>query len=349
MQWARSLPKWLVIDLVVLLTLVNGWLIFLAFRSFQPLITVLAIATLLSFLLDYPLQFVQRKGMQRGYAVLIIVLLVLGIVTIAGVTLVPLLLSQLSDLANHLPVWLESGSQQFETLDAWFDAQSIPLDLSGLVSQLTGLLPEELTVLPNQLLEVVVGAADRVVEAVLTLVLTVYLLLHGKEFWGGILKWLPEPWGDRLQQSLKEQFRNYFVGQAAIASLMVLVLTSVFFLLKIPFWLVFGLGIGATVLIPFGDLLSISIVSLLVSLKSVWLGGEVLAIAIVTDQLIDNAVAPRIFSHLVGLNPIWILIVLLIGAQLGGVLGIVIAVPLAATIKTIVDLAIVPSDTPEIL
>ncbi|MGB3496372.1 MAG: AI-2E family transporter [Elainellaceae cyanobacterium] len=346
MQWVSSLPKWLMAELVILFTLLNGWLLFLAFHSLQPLITVLVIATLFSFLLNYPVQLFQKRGVQRGYAVLAIVLLVLGIVILCGVTLVPLLLSQLDDLANLLPIWLESGSEQFDDLDQWFEAQKIPLDLSGLVSQLSSLLPDELTALPNQLLDIVVGTADRIIEVLLTVVLTVYLLLHGEEFWNGILKWLPEPWGDRLQKALTDQFRNYFVGQAVIASLMAVVLTSVFFLLKIPFWLVFGLGIGVTVLIPFGDLLSISVVSILVSFNNVWLGGEVLAIAILTDQLIDNAVAPRIFSHLVGLNPVWILIALLIGAQFGGVLGVLIAVPLAATVKTTFDLAIAPSELP---
>lgn len=344
MQWANTLPKWLVIELLLLLTMANGWLLFLAFRSFQPLITVIVVATLLSFLLDYPVQLLQKRGMRRGYALLTIVLVTVGLIAIAGLTLVPLLLNQLNELANRLPVWLESADQQFEALDQWLDARSIPLDMSQMALRVSNLLPDELKVLPNQLLTVALGAADRVVEVILTIVLTVYLLLHGEAFWNGILQWLPNQWGDRLRQSLKDQFRNYFVGQAVVASLMAMVLTLAFFLLKIPFWLVFGLGIGITVLIPFGDFLSIAVVSILVSLKSIWLGGEVLAVAILADQIIDNAVAPRILSHLVGLNPVWILISLLIGAQLGGILGVLIAVPMAATLKTILAIAQASSD-----
>jgi predicted PurR-regulated permease PerM len=343
-QAIGKLPRWLVIELIIPLTILNGWVLFLAFRFFQPFITIFVVATLLSFLLDYPIQLWQQRGLSRGYAIAGIILVTFSIVTICGFTLVPLLLNQLSTLANLLPVWLDSGDRQFEALDNWFAAQNIPLDLSAIAAQLSHLLPDELKVLPNQILNLVLGAADRVIEVILTVVLTIYLLLHGEEFWHSILQWLPNKWSEHLRQSLREQFRNYFIGQATIASLMALVLTIAFFLLKIPFWLVFGLGIGITVLIPFGDLLSISAVSILVSFKSIWLGGKVLAIAILADQIIDNAVAPRILSRLVGLNPIWVLIALLVGAQLGGILGVLIAVPTAATIKNIFVMAKASSD-----
>ena len=114
---------------------------------------------------------------------------------------------------------------------------------------------------------------------------------------------------------------------------MSIALTTAFLLLKVPFGLLFGLGIGVLVLIPLGDILGIVSVSLLMALKSVLLGGEVLVVATIIDQAIDNAIAPRIFSGLIGLNPVWIIISLLLGAKLGGVLGLILAVPLAGTVK----------------
>ena len=72
-------------------------------------------------------------------------------------------------------------------------------------------------------------------------------------------------------------------------------------------------------------------------LRSVGLGIEVLVVAIVIDQAIDNTLAPRIFGSLVGLNPIWIIISLLLGAKLGGILGLILAVPLAGAIKRIAE------------
>ena len=114
-------------------------------------------------------------------------------------------------------------------------------------------------------------------------------------------------------------------------------ITTAFLLLKVPFGLLFGLAIGALVLIPLGDIIGIISVSLLTGLKSIGLGVEVLTVALIIDQAIDNTLAPRIFGNLVGLNPVWIIISLLIGAKLGGILGLILAVPLAGAIKRIAD------------
>ena len=108
---------------------------------------------------------------------------------------------------------------------------------------------------------------------------------------------------------------------------------------KIPYWLVFGMGIGLLALIPFSDTAGMLAAAILVSFKSVLLGGEVIVMSLLTDQIIDNAVAPKILGDLVGLNPVWILLSLLVGAQLGGFLGLILAVPLAGSLKQILTMA----------
>lgn len=338
-DWLRQLPIWLVWALAVPLIILNLWLLGLVFHQFQPLVTSLTIAALLAFLLDYPVRYCQQKGVNRALAILGIVIIVILAVGLFIFTLSPVLIRQLRDLATRLPNWIESSSQQVEAVDRWLIAQPIPLDLSSLAAQFKSFLPTELTMLPDQVLSSFLGLADRLTEVLLTAVLTLYFLLYGRDFWSGLLQWLPGQTGSRLQQASRQQFQNYFVGQATIAALMAVILSLAFYFLKIAFWLVYGLGIGAMVLIPFGDFLGILVVTLLVSLQNVVLGTEVLVIALLTDQVIDNAVAPRLIGDLVGLNPIWVVISLLIGAQLGGVIGLLIAVPLAGIVKSVVGMS----------
>ena len=85
--------------------------------------------------------------------------------------------------------------------------------------------------------------------------------------------------------------------------------------------------------------------SLLLALQNFWLGVKVLLIAIVVNQVIENLLAPRILGELTGLNPVWMLISLDLGIKLGGVLGLVVAVPIASFIKATADQAFVPSLT----
>jgi predicted PurR-regulated permease PerM len=64
---------------------------------------------------------------------------------------------------------------------------------------------------------------------------------------------------------------------------------------------------------------------------------KVLATAVVIDQLIDQAIAPRLLGKFTGLRPIWVLIALLVGTNVAGVLGLLIAVPVAGFIKDTAD------------
>lgn len=300
---------------------------------------MLVIATLLAFLLDYLVCLIEKTGIARGYSVLIIVSLVASGLALLLVTVAPILLDQLTDLTTQLPNWLASGSQQLEVLDTEIDKLETAdnIDVTDLTNQLTDLLPVELRLLPGQLLSFLLGFADKLFDIVLTIVLTLYLVLYGKQFWQGLFRWLPNDLGSQISEALSIQFRNYFFGQAVIAAIMGVTLALIFYLLQVPFWLLSGLGIGLCVFVPFGDWLGMVTVSLLVGLSEPILGAEVLAACIITDQIVDNVFTPRILGDAVGLNPVWVLISILVGAQTGGLLGAVIAVPLAATIKQIVD------------
>jgi predicted PurR-regulated permease PerM len=332
----EKLPRWLVLSLAIPLCVLNGWALLLLLNYFGSIVAVLAIATLLAFILDYPVQLLQKQGLQRIYAILIVFFLALGVFVALGLFLLPLLIMQFEGLVAQIPHWSASASQQLDRLQEWAILRRIPIDLSTLSDQLEQSLPQELQNLPTQLFKVVLETADSVFDIILTIALVLYLLLHGKGFWNGILQWLPDDLGLEIRKSLRQNFQNYFVGQVTVALIQGTVLTLAFFVLRLPFFLLFGMGIGLLVLIPFFDFLGVLIVSLLVGLNNVWLGVTVLVVALMLDQIIDNAITPRILGDLVGLNPVWIILSLLIGAKVAGFLGILVAIPLASTIREIV-------------
>jgi predicted PurR-regulated permease PerM len=141
----------------------------------------------------------------------------------------------------------------------------------------------------------------------------------------------------KVRELLREDFNNYFIGQATLGAILAIAITLAFLALRVPLSLLFGLGIGFFSLFPFGTGIGIAIVSLLVALKDFGLGIEVAIIGVAIDQINSNIVAPRILGNLTGLNPVWVVISLLIGAKLGGILGLLVAIPLASFIKDIAD------------
>jgi len=332
-----NLPKWLNIGLAFPVILLNGWLLIQFINYFQPLVSVISVAILLAFVLDYPIQLLQKRGVPRILAVVVVLLLSIIILGAVGVILLPLILEQLNELANLLPYWIESATQQIEALQNWAATQQLPVNLSGLAGEILGKISSQLQSFTGKILGFAFDTIGNLLNLLITIVLTIYLVLNGESLWNGIYLWFPQKTAKKVRELLREDFNNYFIGQATLGAILAVSITLAFVLLRVPLSLLFGIGIGLFSLFPFGTGIGIGIVSLLITLKDFGLGLEVAAIGVAIDQINSNIIAPRILGNLTGLNPVWVVISLLIGAKLGGVLGLLVAIPLASFIKDMAD------------
>jgi predicted PurR-regulated permease PerM len=329
-------PKWLLYLLLVPLIVINGWLLLVVFRYFESLITIAIAATLFSFILDYPVRLLQKFKIRRSFSILIVLLFVISGLTVIGITIVPIIIQQLNQLLEKLPSWLSSGSEQLQYLEAWANNRNFPLSISNIGANLLSRLSTQLQQLSGQILGSIFSVISRFLDILLTTVLTFYLLLQGQEIWDGLFQLLPSDLATKIRPALRDTFHDYFVGQITIAFIMGSAITTAFLILQIPFGLLFGVGVGIMAIFPFGAAFGIAIVSFLVALKSIWLGLKVLAVAVIIQQIIENAIAPRLLGEFTGLNPALILLSLLAGAKIGGFLGLILAVPLASLVKRLV-------------
>jgi predicted PurR-regulated permease PerM len=302
------------------------------------LLTTIVAATLLSFILDYPIQTLQNWKVRRSFAVLLVLLLVIVILATLGVTLIPLIIDQLNRLLESLPSWFVSSSKQLKSLETLAAEHNVTLNVSNIGSELLGKLSNQLQQLSGQILGRIFSAVGSIFDLIVTLVLTFYLLLHGEELWASLFQLLPNNLSTEIRLALRTTFHNYFIGQATVATVKGVAMTTAFSIVGVPFGLLFGVGVGIMAIFPFGGALSIGVVSFLVALKSIWLGLKVLAIGIALEQIIENAIAPRLLGEFTGLNPVLILISLLIGAKIAGFLGLILAVPLASFIKQLITI-----------
>lgn len=326
MQW---LKKWLLLPLLVL----NGWVLIQLFHYLEPLVTVFIMAAVLAFILNYPVEFLQRHNISRSSAVLLVLVISLvGLATLT-VTLLPAISSQLADIIDQLPNWLNAASQKLQSLQNWAAVNRLPINLGRVIQEFTDRLPAQIEGLGDETLFLTLGAVGGLSSLVLTLVLTFYLLLDGKRVWNVFFLWLPPHQRRKIRRLLQEDFHNYFIGQATLGLMVGTLLSATFFLLKIPYSLLLGSTVGIMSLIPFGDTLGYGLVCLLLAAKSPGLALTTLIIAIVIDQILDQVVAPRILGSFTGLKPIWVIIALLLGTKLFGFAGLLTAVPIASFIS----------------
>jgi predicted PurR-regulated permease PerM len=115
-------------------------------------------------------------------------------------------------------------------------------------------------------------------------------------------------------------------------------LIPIFIILKVQFALLFAIIIGISQLIPiFGATLGIGLVTMVLLLQNWWLALQVACVAIIFQQIKDNLIAPKLFGEFIGLNPIWIFVAILMGFEIAGLLGTLVAIPIAGTIKGTYD------------
>lgn len=333
----NSFSRLLVITLAAPSIVLNAWAFSTIFGYFQSLFVIILLASVQAFLLSYPVNWLEKKGIKRSQAAIVVFLLTLLIFLALGLTLVPLAYTQAQQLVARLPEWLDSGQHQLMRLNEWADQLGLPISLDGLIAQINSRLGIALQNLAGRTLNIALNltvfTVVKSLDVLLTIILTFYLLLHSRDIWQSLIEWLPKPVQRPFSQTLRSSFQNYFLGQIISATCMAVGLVSSFLLLRVPFGLLFGLIIGAMALIPFGGSVGIVTVTLLIALRDVGLALQVLAIALVVQQIVENGIAPRILGSVTGLNPFWILLALLSGARIGGLLGVIVAVPTAVMIK----------------
>lgn len=333
----NQLLKWLILTLLFPLVFLNGWLAFLLVKNFQPVVTILVLASLLAFVLNYPVSVLQQRGVKRSYAVALVFILALLIVIALGITLVPIVLDQFHEMVKVLPQWIDSSEEKLQIVNDWFSRHKLNVNLSQLLTQITNKLPNELEFFSDKLLSIIIDTIDSVSESLITVVVTFYLLLDGPRIWQGIFKKLPGNFAQEISQSIQQNFQNYLIGQGSLALLMGVSITLLFLSFQVQFGLLFGLAVGVLSLIPFGDVLSLVVITLIIATHDFWLAVKIAAVAVIIDQLIDQAIAPRLLGKFTGIRPIWVLIALLVGTNFGGVLGLLVAVPVAGFIKDVAD------------
>ncbi len=340
LNWWDSLTpmsRMLAIALAAPLAVLNAWAFSSIFKYFQSLLVVLIVASLVAFILNYPVYWLQEKGVQRTQAAIIVFLSALLVLGILGVTLLPLAIAQAQQLVTRLPEWFDSGQRQLVMLDDQLGTMGLPVSLDGVILQLNDRLKSQLQGIAgsalNLTLDLAVFTVAKLIDVLLTVISTFYLLQHGDEVWENIIGWLPARIQQPFSKTLRLSFQNYFLGQIISATCMAVGLISIFLVLKVPFGLLFGLTIGLMALVPFGGSAGIALVTLLVGLRDIGLAFQVLSVALIVQQIVENGIAPRVLGSVTGLNPFWVFVSILTGARVGGFLGVVVAVPMAVLIK----------------
>ncbi len=358
-ELVKSFPNWLKLMLVFPLFFLNGVLLFLVIDRFRDLFDYIIIATLIAFLLKLTISFLVDRGIRKKLAIFAVVTLSFTAIVFLGITVIPLMVNQLGNLTSDIPGWLNSSQSrlnEFKNSGLAITLGNAGVNIEELFEKIYLALSQQIDRIGQLSFKVLAETFNGVVDTLVILILTIFLLLGGDSFWKGILSWLPSPWERKVPQYTAEIFQDYFISRLILATGSSIARLIVFLILGIPYVALFAFGLGMASLIPFAGAVVTLVGTLVLFLKGWVVAVKFFISAIIIDQITDNGFAPKIMGDKIGLNPVWILISIFIGAEIAGLLGILLAVPIASVIKKIIDelrygeptpLELVPEELPE--
>ena len=183
---------------------------------------------------------------------------------------------------------------------------------------------------------------DGLATALFALIFSIYFLLDMpklKKYWGRVLGIiLPEKVKATLYTLIKDAdkvFSGYIRGQAIDAFMVGVVVSIVFSIIGIQYAIVIGLLIGLGNLIPYmGPIVGYSSIVIVGIATSDYKSMVIAAIALLIIQPIDgNLIYPKLLSTSVNIHPMIVIISLTVGASIGGLVGMIVAVPTGALVK----------------
>jgi predicted PurR-regulated permease PerM len=323
--------------------LIVGLVFLYLVRSILP---PFVIALTLVLLLDPLVDRIQTKRMPRIAAVLIVFLGFAIVFIGAAMWLVPKVISQVSDFAANLPDYFKQGGEFLSALmarhKALLERFNAPTTMSGAMARFSGQLQDYGKNAVNILGAVLTQVLEKSVWLILTVLLTFLLLKDIDKIRNKLMYLLPDSQKERTASIVREVgavFARYLRGLIMVCALYGVAAFLLFTLFGLRYALVLALAAGLLYAVPYVGPIATALAALLVALAQhsdhPYIAVIVMLSTVVLNQVFDMILTPRVLGGAVGLHPVLAIFSLMAGGTLYGIPGMVIAVPIAASIQVI--------------
>lgn len=321
-----------------------GSLVDFLFKPILSLITIITIPLMLSAFFYYLLRplvnMMERKKINRSLAILLIYL-VFGIVLVGFILGVwPSLRSQLLNLVNNAPSLFASLNNQLQELErSEFLSNFFPQDVSP-STQVTNFLTQGFSFLTNYVTGLFSVISDITVIMFIFPIILFYMLKESGDFGRAIVRITPKRFHEEMAKVIAEIDRslsNFIVGRVLINLALAVLMYFGFLIIGLPYALLLTVIAFIMNFIPFiGAILSSIPIVIIGLIESPSVAIWSLIVILVAQQIQDNLIAPYIFGKQLAIHPITTIVLVMVGGDLAGILGVLLIIPIYMIIKIIV-------------
>jgi len=333
----------LVLLLVALLAL---WV---AARAARQVVLVFTVASLIALLLNPHVERLRRYRVPRGLAIPLTYLLLLVLVVAVGWLLAQPITNQVNSFVHHLPQITAKANKGLGNLQQFLNHAGVHVNLRKQGRTALNTLEHNVNKGSSSLLSfttsILASVANAAISLVLIFVVSVYFLIYARQIGTLVRRWLPagdgtpeDDFPTRAQVAVSSYVRGQLIfsiamGTGAGVALWIYGALGIF-----PdgrtYAFAFGTFFGVMELVPYvGPILGAIPAVLLALFESPLSAIWVVILFVGIQQLEGHVVAPQIFSHALRINPLLVILSLLFGDAIYGIVGALVALPVAAVLR----------------
>ena len=338
-------PRW--VQLVLLpLALLALWALA---KAAGKVLVIFVIAGLIALILNPAVAFLHRTRLPRGLAVLAVYLAFFLTLTGIGFLLANPISNQVRTFSDNLPHIVNEANATIATLQRDFDKHGIHLKLvkqgKTALQSIEGKVAKEASKLASFGGALATEAAGAIFDLVLVFVLSVYMLLYGGQIGALVRRAMPDGDGskaDDYPHLVQRAVSRYVGGQLLFSTVMGASAGLALYLFGVigifpdgrTYAVAFAVFYGAMELVPYvgpilGALPPVIVALFTKPITALW----VTLLFVGLQQLEGHVVAPQIFGHTLRINPLLVILALLLGLQVYGVFGALIALPILSVLR----------------
>ncbi|HEX9711774.1 MAG TPA: AI-2E family transporter [Actinomycetota bacterium] len=301
----------------------------------------LAIALVVTYLLNPIVGILVRRGMRRGWAVLLIYLVFLMVVGVILGLLIPVIAHQVSGFIDAVPGYVQDIVDAINRFAARRNLD-FRLDISS--EQISDVITDNRETIISFLGGVgsVAGQILHIlISIVIGIILSVYLLLDLPKIQHSVMAVVPDERRAEvrdLAERVGSALGGFFRGQLFVALFVGVASAIGLTLIKLPFAVLIGLIAGIFNLVPLIGPFLAAVPAVLVALlsdhpsRAIW----ALVVLLVVQQIDNHIISPNVMGRTVRLHPVTVMLALLVGATIAGILGMLVVIPGVAAAKIVI-------------
>lgn len=305
--------------------------------SIRDIILLLVVAVLISSALEPMAARLQRFKIPRAISVLAVYFFFIAVVGLAFTLLLPPLISEFQALADNLPSIYEKLIVMVQGTGVF---QNSPSVVESLQKNLLN-VGQFLATTTDGIFSTTKTVFGSIFSILLTLVISFYLVISRDSLYSFVRSIVPNEhqlYTINLIKKAQQKIGNWLIAQVILGLIVGTLVFLTMWLLGVPYALALGLLAFCAEFVPVIGPTLAAIPAVLLALTNSWIVGiAALILFLVIQQVEAHVFVPTIMRRAVGLNPLATIIAMLIGARIAGIVGVLLAVPVATVITLFIS------------